>query len=304
MGEFKSASSLAAPGIFRQRRMRIWCWTISGLLLLVGLKAVFPDWRFIPDLPGDQLPASFLLLFLSAHLCEYVDSSLGMGYGTTLTPILLLVGYEPLQVVPCILLSELVTGLSAGVMHQRDGNVDFVKDRHARNTAILLSGLSLAGATGAVVLSVNVSKALLNSIIAAIILAAGLAILASARRRFRYRPGFILLLGAVAAFNKGVSGGGYGPLTTSGQVVSGLSPKQAVAITSLAESFTCLVGLTGYLLVQGALDPSLALPLTLGGVLSVPMSTWTVRRVSERAMKVGVGCATLLLGMFLLARTL
>jgi hypothetical protein len=111
-------------------------------------------------------------------------------------------------------------------------------------------------------------------------------------------------LGGVAAFNKGFSGGGYGPLTTSGQVVSGLSPKQAVAITSRAESFTCLVGLLGYLWAQGGLDPTLAVPLTLGGVLTVPLSTWTVRQVPEKVLKAGVGGATFLLGLFLLIKVL
>jgi uncharacterized protein len=42
---------------------------------------------------------------------EYVDSSLGMGYGTTLTPVLLLLGFAPLEVVPALLVSQLLAGL-------------------------------------------------------------------------------------------------------------------------------------------------------------------------------------------------
>jgi len=38
-----------------------------------------------------------LILFSIAFLCEYTDSTLGMGYGTTMTPILLLMGFEPLD---------------------------------------------------------------------------------------------------------------------------------------------------------------------------------------------------------------
>jgi len=52
-------------------------------------------------------------VILLALSCEYIDSSLGMGYGTTLTPILLLAGFAPVQVVPSILLSEFVTALTA-----------------------------------------------------------------------------------------------------------------------------------------------------------------------------------------------
>jgi uncharacterized membrane protein YfcA len=51
----------------------------------------------------------YLLILPLAFICEFMDSSLGMGYGTTLTPLLLLMGFEPLQVVPAVLMSECVT---------------------------------------------------------------------------------------------------------------------------------------------------------------------------------------------------
>ena len=54
-----------------------------------------------------------------AFFCEYLDSSLGMGYGTTLSPLLLILGYDPLQIVPALLVSELITGLSAAFFHQK-----------------------------------------------------------------------------------------------------------------------------------------------------------------------------------------
>ena len=60
-----------------------------------------------------------------AFFCEYMDSTLGMGYGTTLTPVLLLLGFSPMQIVPAVLLSELITGLLAGFFHHREGNVNF-----------------------------------------------------------------------------------------------------------------------------------------------------------------------------------
>ena len=53
------------------------------------------------------------VLVTGAFLCEYVDSTLGMGYGTTLTPIFLLMGFSPMQIVPSILLSELISGILA-----------------------------------------------------------------------------------------------------------------------------------------------------------------------------------------------
>jgi uncharacterized membrane protein YfcA len=200
--------------------------------------------------------------------------------------------------VPCVLLSEFITGLSAGLMHHKDGNVDFLRDKQARSAALMLSLLSTIGAVTAVVFAVKVSKFWLTAIIAVIILSVGVVTLATIRRRLRYRRGHMIALGAVAAFNKGLSGGGYGPLVTAGQCVSGMPPKHAVAITSLAESFTCLVGLLAYFVMKGAaIDWTLAAPLCAGAMLSVPMATLTVRRLPEPLMRGSVGVLTLLLGI-------
>lgn len=289
------------PGL-RRRRIRIWAALVLGIVLLLGIQAAAPDWQVLPDLAGHLGPGAVLAIFLTALFCEYIDSSLGMGYGTTLTPLLLLAGFEPLQIVPCVLLSELVTGLSAGLMHHRDGNVDFLRDRRARGTAILLSVLSAVGAVTAVTLALHVPKFWLKAIIAIIILSVGVTVLATVRRRLRYRRGHIIAVGAIAAFNKGLSGGGYGPLVTSGQVVSGVPPKHAVAITSLAESFTCLVGLAAYIVIHGRIDLMLAAPLTLGAMLSVPVATLTVRKLPEPIMRASVGVVTCLLGVLTLVK--
>ena len=64
-------------------------------------------------------------LILLSFFCEFVDSTLGMGYGTTLTPVLMLCfGFEPLEIVPAVLLSELVSGLLGAFMHHLNGNVN------------------------------------------------------------------------------------------------------------------------------------------------------------------------------------
>ncbi|MFC1671593.1 sulfite exporter TauE/SafE family protein [Planctomycetota bacterium] len=277
---------------------------VLSIVVLLGLQAAIPDFNFMPRSMASLGSGMVLAVFLAALICEYVDSSLGMGYGTTLTPLLLVAGFEPLQIVPCILLSEFATGLSAAFMHQRDGNVDLFGDRQARSAALMLTLLSVVGTVLAVTIALRVPKVWLKGIIGIIIVFAGVTTLATIRRKLRYRRGHLIALGALAAFNKGLSGGGYGPLVTSGQVVSGLSPKKAIAITSLAESLTCFVGLIAYLLLHRGLDWTLSLPLTLGAMLSVPVATLTVRRLPDRALRASVGVATCMLGAFTLTRLL
>ncbi|QIK37673.1 TSUP family transporter [Caldichromatium japonicum] len=137
-----------------------------------------------------------------------------MGYGTTLTPLLLLIGLDPLNIVPAVLLSELMTGLAAGIMHHRDGNIDLIGDPQARYTLWLLAALSTLGAASAALVAIRLPGPWLTLTIAVIILAMGAITLLTARRRICYRVEGILALGLVAAFNKGLSGGGYGPLVT------------------------------------------------------------------------------------------
>ncbi len=288
----------------RSRRVRLWSAAVLLIVLALVVQTVWPQFSLLPRREGSLGAGVVLVVFLAALMCEYVDSTLGMGYGTTLTPLLLLAGFAPLQIVPAVLLSEFITGISAGLLHHRDGNVDFLRDHKVRGTAILLSVLSVVGAVAAVTLAMRIPKFWLSAIIATIVLSVGVVILATVRQQLAYRRSHILVLGAVASFNKGLSGGGYGPLVTGGQLVSGISARQAVAITSLAEGLTCFVGLTAYLCMGGGLYWWLAVPLTLGAVLSVPIATLTVRALPERFMRASVGVVTCLLGVLAFAKLL
>ena len=98
----------------------------------------------------------FLLLILLAFFCELIDSSLGMGYGTTLTPVLLIMGFGPLAIVPSILLSELITGITAGLAHHRVGNVCFKRGSIHLNICIVLALCSIIGASVAVFVAINI----------------------------------------------------------------------------------------------------------------------------------------------------
>jgi uncharacterized membrane protein YfcA len=297
-----TTSFAAALPALAQRRTQLWLLLVGGITIsLVALQFAPPSGAATPNVFGIA-PAVVLAIFLTALACEYMDSSLGMGYGTTLTPLLMLAGFAPLEIVPAVLMSELVTGVMAGVLHHRDGNVDFLRDRHARRTTVLLGSLSGVGALLAVWVAVSISKFWLGLFITAIILAMGVIILATRNRRVSFRACGIVAVGAVAAFNKGLSGGGYGPLVTAGQVVSGLPAKHAVAITSVAESLTCLIGLLTYLALGKSIAWELAIPLMMGATLSVPMATLTVKRASEAGMRGIVGAATLVLGLVALAR--
>lgn len=298
----EAALSLGNIYAWHRRRLTLWLALVTLVVALLVVHGIEPGWGLLPGFLDGVTGQALLAVFLAALVCEYIDSSLGMGYGTTLTPLLLFAGFEPLQIVPAVLFSELLTGITAGVLHHRDGNIDLLSDARARRTLVLLTLLSAAGAIAAVTLAISISKFWFSLAIVVIVLAMGAVILATRKRQIRYRAGNVVAVGLVAAFNKGLSGGGYGPLVTAGQVVSGLPAKHAVAITSVAEAFTCLVGLGAYLVLKGGLDWTLATPLAAGALLSVPVATLTVKRMPESAIRAAVGIVTLGLGLLSLAK--
>lgn len=298
------ALALTASRVYswHRRRLLLWLPLFAGVVI-VSLAAA----QWASRLPGEtQLtelaPVALIGVLCLALLCEYMDSSLGMGYGTTLTPILLIVGFDPLTIVPAVLFSELLTGAAAGVLHHHDGNLDLTRDPQARRTLALLAALSGVGALAAVLLAVRLPGPWLGYCIVGIVLSMSVVTLATARRRVSYRAGGIVAVGLVAAFNKGLSGGGYGPLVTAGQVVSGVHARQAVAITSLAEALTCLIGFLAYLVAKGPPDWGVTLLLTSGALLSVPWATATIRHLPESTIRRLVGLLTLVLGLVSLAK--
>ena len=242
-------------------------------------------------------------LVLLALVCEYVDSALGMGYGTTLTPVLLMLGYGSGQIVPSVLLSEFVTGILAGFLHHELGNVSLKPGSRPFKVTMVLAACSIVGTVAAVFIAVNIPKWALKAYIGLLVLGMGVFILATVGKTFAFSWKKVVGLGLLASLNKGLSGGGYGPLVCGGQVLAGMNEKEAIGITSLAEGLVCIVGVTMYMLTgNGGVDWGVAPSLVLGAVLSVPFAAFTVKKISIRKMRWAIGVAVTALGIFTLSK--
>jgi len=248
----------------------------------------------------------FFMLALIALVCEYVDSTLGMGYGTTLTPLLLILpfGLDPLTIVPAVLISELFTGIAGGISHNEAGNLNLKPGTMDFKIAMTLAVCSMVGAVLAVIIAVNIDKTTLKLVIGGIVLAVGIVLVATKGAKFRFSWKKILALGLIASFNKALSGGGYGPVVMGGQLVSGVKGKSAIGITSLAEGLTCLVGVILFVIAGKITDLSLALPLTLGAVCSIPFSAYTVRQMHQKWLVTAIAVLTIVLGTWTILKTL
>ncbi|NHJ85977.1 MAG: sulfite exporter TauE/SafE family protein [Asgard group archaeon] len=320
------------------------------------------------DLPFDLAWWTVIVIAIIAFACEFMDSSLGMGYGTTLTPILLLFGFEAYQIVPAILISEFATGLTSAGFHALFKNMSLGFERKdTKNKAIMnkltktgeptgagyptsetdfqeidvvmkketfgdklrsmtqdtkvVFVLALFGVFGTIISSVisvffaysSIFKFVVKIYIGVMVLAMGIIIVALRNKEIKFAMKRIISLGALAGFNKGISGGGYGPITVSGQILSGRDGKNAIASTSLAEGIVCFVGALAYIITSLVTTHNSGGPasvgelgltpfLVIGAMLSTPLSALTTKKVRANWLKAIVGWMTMLLGAFTLIK--
>lgn len=243
-----------------------------------------------------------MLIGLIAFVSEYLDSGLGMGYGTALAPILILMGYDPKRVIPAILVSQLCTDIAAVISHHRVRNVDFGIRGRDMKIALLLGLISAVGVILSVFMAIKIPGWVLTLYIGLLVTGMGVVILATTKKNTCFSWRKIVGISFLASFNKGISGGGYGPLVMGGQLLCGVSPKNAVGITAFAEAITCLVGFTVYYINGRFIDWTLIWQLTVFATLAVPFAALTVKYVRIDALKKLAGALILILGLLTLLR--
>jgi uncharacterized protein len=238
-----------------------------------------------------------ILIAIVAFISEYLDSGLGMGYGTALAPVLILMGNSPLVVIPAILLSQLFTDIAACFTHHRLGNVDLNINSFDFKTALLLGVVSSIGVIIAVIVALRIPRWMLTLYIGLLVLAMGVLIIATIKKPVNFSWIKITGLSFLASFNKGISGGGYGPLVMGGQLLSGVNPKNAVGITAFAEAITCFVGFMIYLIMGRSIDWRLTGLLCVSAIPAVPIAGLTVKFIPADKLKFYAGVLIIILGI-------
>ena len=238
---------------------------------------------------------------LLAFICEYIDSSLGMGYGTILAPVLLLFGFEPLILIPAVLFSQAAAGFVAAAFHHRFENVNFGPGARDSRIVYTITVFGIAATVFAAFVAVSIPKRFLTTYIGLLILTVGILLLC--RREFKFSWGKIIAVGLLSAFNKGISGGGFGPLVTSGQIVSGQNYRNSIGITTLTEAPICMASFLTYMVLRGTADWQLIAALCIGATAAAPLGAFATKKFSSAWLKITVAYLTLTMGILLLLKT-
>lgn len=244
-----------------------------------------------------------LIIFVS-FIAQFLNTALGEGFGTIVVPVFILLGFNPIQIVPSLLFVQVFTGILSAIFHQRCGNVDFSIDGESFKVALVLTFFSIVGGGSAAFLAVNISQFFVKIYVGLIAFLMGILVLVFKEKRIVFSWLKINFLGFFASFNKGISGGGYGPIITSGQILSGLDSKSSVSISSFTEAITCLVALLVYLLKVQVIDFMPVLPLLFGSILAIPFAVRMVQRSDGKKHVIAIGVITVFLGLATLIKVL
>lgn len=241
-------------------------------------------------------------LIVMALIMEIIDTSLGMMYGTLLSPILIGYGFEPLVVVPAILISQAIGGISGTIFHHKFKNADF--RGLTRDTKIVLAmvipGLVvvIVGVFGAV----NLPRSWVKTYIGVLVIAMSVLCLSPIRYVFAWWKHYVV--GVLAAFNKALTGGGFGPVTSTGGIIGGLKSKVSIATTTFAEVIICLAAFGVYVFFVGNVDTVFAGSLCVGAVVGGIIGPYISSRVSHRLLRRCIGILGIVSGIWLLWRVL
>ena len=226
-------------------------------------------------------------------LFGFMDSAAGMGFGTAVTPLLLVMGYGSLEIIPAIMIQQAFAGISTSYLHKELGNIKW--QLRPPSESVKLAFILFLSGCGAAVLSITsvyfllpVKELWIKLYVGFLLAFMGIISLFSLNGIKAYRPEKLFAYGALAGFNKGIGGGGYGPVVTLGGMLSGVPPKSMTAITALAEGLVCIVSVINWEILRHggtAVDYGLLPSMILGSGVCIIAAPYTVRILPGKTLR-------------------
>ncbi|MFO8017352.1 MAG: sulfite exporter TauE/SafE family protein [Promethearchaeia archaeon] len=249
--------------------------------------------------------STFITLIFLGFLVSLVNNSFGMGYGVIATPLLLFLGFTALVVVPALLVAQTVLGFVGTYFHSVYKNVDLTS-RETKDTKItgIFTGFGLIGMTIAIFIAISVSELFIISYIGIMVSIVGLLLIKELT--FKFSWGGIFIISIVAAFNQALIGGGYGPLATTGQLMSGRDHKEAASTSIFSQAFLSGYGFLLYFIFAGLANiellVTLLIALIISGASATPLGALIAKSIPKEKGKKVIGYISLVLGVVTFAR--
>jgi uncharacterized membrane protein YfcA len=245
-------------------------------------------------------PLFFLAMMLVGYLAQFVDGTLGMGYGVFSASLLVSMGLYPVIASASVHTAEIFTTLLSGVSHFKFGNVK-------RDLVLSLAIPGVIGGVAGAYFLASVPGKTIKPFVAAILLAMGLLILyrvllrknpITSENNNGHSRAKLTVLGLVAGFMDAVGGGGWGPIATPSLILSGNDePRQVVGSINLVEFFVTLAETLTFLIMVGpeAFRWDIVVALLIGGAIAAPTAAFLCKRLPQKVLVGLIG--VLLIGL-------
>lgn len=246
-------------------------------------------------LTGNEWSIVWSVVLLAAFF-EFMDASAGMGFGTALTPLLLMIGFDPKQIVPVVMIQQGAAGLVGAFLHREFENVEWKFSPMSESvklwliiavTGVLFNTAAIVG----VYKIFEIDKIWIKLYVAILLLGMGAVSLFQSKKERPYKPGKMVFWAALAGFNKGVGGGGYGPVVTVGGLLAGVPVKSMLAVTAISEGTVSTLSVVTWVLMLSSgvqIDYILLPSFMLATMFSAVAAPYMTRVFPEKMWKIVV----------------
>ena len=254
---------------------------------------------FIKTLPKYVDTNSFFIMLFTGFFAQMVDGSLGMGYGTISTTVLLAYGVNPAIVSSRVHSARVFSSGVSGFSHHRFGNTN----------KKLFSALVVPGVIGAIIGAAcayygQQYSAYVRIPLSLYTIYLGYFILKKAFKKKKQGDKIKQagVLASVGGFMDAFAGGGWGTLVTSTLIAKRKHPRYVIGSVCLAEFFVVLASsITFFIFLKNIPITDIA-GLILGGVIAAPIASRLVGKLPLKSMFIAVGSLVIITSVITLIR--
>lgn len=255
-----------------------------------------------------MLIETIIFIFVLAIILSLIDSAFGAMYGTLLSPILLIMGFEPLHIIPAILISQAIGGIGGTISHHYWKNMHLFDSHHKLKPtrdmkvclAMIIPGLFVI--VLGVLAAVNIPPLYVKIYIGLLVMTMSALVLS--KIKYTYALWKQVIYGVLAAFNKALTGGGFGPVTSTGGIIGGLEPRVSIATTTMAEVFISGGSFVAYYFISGNIDWFFCGILCIGAIIGGFIGPYISSIVSHDKLRKIIGIIGIISGVWLLFQVL
>jgi uncharacterized membrane protein YfcA len=251
---------------------------------------------------------TFLVYAIIGFLSQFINGSIGMGYGVTSTTFILSFGIIPAIASSSVHASGVFTSLISGAAHFKIGNV-----KREIVVPLIVSGIlgGILGAIGVIFTPITPLKILVGVIL--LILGCLVLYKFTFNGKIHVNAGkkstkMLLALGFIGAFLDAIGGGGWGPIVTPTLILNQDDPRKVVGSVNFAKFFvTVAITSTFFIFLgSGGFDWNLVVALATGGLISAPIAAFLCKKLVHKRMRKRfgqlVGLGVIMLSIYTLLR--